>query len=319
MSVARFILLISTLALAGCEIANVDNSAAPAKDDVPSLLASNDPRVCAHGDVKTTVLANALPEYQGFLTQGGNPLVFDTISASDTNPAIHEVSCNANLGSSTPGLNPKLSIAYMVRPSLDGDGSFIVSLAMAGVVKDYVQSHVSYWLGNANIAATPGSATSNDSHSDEGIGNGTEQSEEEAIPPEGRRFSDYAVDVQRLNFASPNFSGNSSEWATFRTRISQAAKSGVNFAGKYRLDYFGCGTSCVTPFTIDGESGAIIPVPLGGEETPYLSLDFKSESNLLKATWEVEGGSKCAFAEFVFFDNQYTEVSSKEVAGRCPI
>lgn len=49
----------------------------------------------------------------------------------------------------------------------------------------------------------------------------------------------------------------------FRTVISDATKQGPNFAGRYRVADWGCGTGCESVAIIDVESGAVFDGPFG--------------------------------------------------------
>lgn len=52
--------------------------------------------------------------------------------------------------------------------------------------------------------------------------------------------------------------GSNPDALTFRTRISEGAKNGPNFAGKYTVITWGCGTSCQASAIINSESGKIV-------------------------------------------------------------
>lgn len=47
----------------------------------------------------------------------------------------------------------------------------------------------------------------------------------------------------------------------YRTRLQQAAKERPNFAARFHLVTWGCGTSCVTGAVIDLSSGKVVPLP----------------------------------------------------------
>lgn len=63
----------------------------------------------------------------------------------------------------------------------------------------------------------------------------------------------------------------------FRAKINEAMKGGVNFAGKYVVASWGCGTSCQSSAIIDAETGVITQYGIGSE----YGLSFKKESRLL--------------------------------------
>lgn len=64
---------------------------------------------------------------------------------------------------------------------------------------------------------------------------------------------------------------------TFRTRITDAAKDGPNFAGHYTVVTWGCGTSCQGNAVVDAESGAIV---VYGIVSSY-GLSYRLDSDLL--------------------------------------
>lgn len=49
----------------------------------------------------------------------------------------------------------------------------------------------------------------------------------------------------------------------FRTVIEEATKNGPNFAGRYTIADWGCGTSCESVAVIDAETGAVYDGPFG--------------------------------------------------------
>jgi len=68
--------------------------------------------------------------------------------------------------------------------------------------------------------------------------------------------------------ASPGYHGRNAEpqlstpeARTYRTRLREAAKERPNFAGRYILTTWGCGTSCVMGAVIDAQSGRVTFLP----------------------------------------------------------
>ncbi|WP_182417262.1 hypothetical protein [Bartonella sp. HY038] len=72
---------------------------------------------------------------------------------------------------------------------------------------------------------------------------------------------------------------------TFKTRITEAAKKGVNFAGQYSIVEIGCGSSCLIAYVVDLKSGKLFSFPLGGEENYQMQLQYKPNSRLIKVVW----------------------------------
>ena len=101
-------------------------------------------------------------------------------------------------------------------------------------------------------------------------------------------FEQYVVSVYGGPSAKPNFQSLPGS-INFRTTIRDGIKQGANFAGHYAIVTFGCGTGCSSSFLVDVKSGEIFDFPLGGEEYDMLSLDYRPDSKLIKASW-TEGG-----------------------------
>src|SRR2546423_8261349 len=78
------------------------------------------------------------------------------------------------------------------------------------------------------------------------------------------RFESYAVPVYKGKSAPLNL--KSAKGAnTFRTRLREGAKEGVNFAGHYTLVEWGCGAGCLDVGIIDVKTGTVyFPAELGG-------------------------------------------------------
>jgi hypothetical protein len=102
------------------------------------------------------------------------------------------------------------------------------------------------------------------------------------------RFQDYSAPVYKGKRAPVNL--KSAEGAsTFRTRLREGAAKGINFAGRYTLVAWGCGTGCLSGGIIDARTGTVyFPRELGGFGVWYFSdnpnaeaLEFKPNSRLL--------------------------------------
>lgn len=77
------------------------------------------------------------------------------------------------------------------------------------------------------------------------------------------RFQDYSAPVFRgkaapLRLTTPLARG-------YRTRLREGARRAVNFAGRYKLHTWSCGTSCLQTAFIDAKTGAVFfPAELNG-------------------------------------------------------
>lgn len=96
----------------------------------------------------------------------------------------------------------------------------------------------------------------------------------------------------------PDFKGRDRDFATFRTRISNRMKAGVNFAGQYAITQIGCGSSCSIAFVSDLKTGQQFRFPYGGEEAGPMTLKHSADSQLLIATWR--DGDQCVLESMIF-------------------
>ena len=108
------------------------------------------------------------------------------------------------------------------------------------------------------------------------------------------RFEDYpATPLFRGTPAHPRFVTPGQR--QFRTAIEDEAKQGPNFAGRFRLVEWGCGTGCISIAVVDLLSGIVSDGPFGRlpKATIYLGpppdpdttgLFFRSDSRLLIAS-----------------------------------
>jgi hypothetical protein len=100
------------------------------------------------------------------------------------------------------------------------------------------------------------------------------------------RFADYQVGVSRLKSRQPNLNSHK-DARLFRTNLRNAARNGTNFAGRYALTYWGCGSSCGVGAVVDLRNGRVyFPKQLdgvwaghgGGGSVPF---DYRTDSRLL--------------------------------------
>ena len=102
------------------------------------------------------------------------------------------------------------------------------------------------------------------------------------------RFQDYSVPVYKGKRAPVNLKSAKGA-GTFRTRLREGASKGINFAGRYTLVAWGCGTGCLDAGIIDARTGTVyFPKELGAFGVWHFSdnpsdepLEFKPNSRLL--------------------------------------
>ncbi|MGC4128939.1 MAG: hypothetical protein QM564_05125 [Bergeyella sp.] len=96
------------------------------------------------------------------------------------------------------------------------------------------------------------------------------------------KFEDFPVN--KIEEKNPKLKINtnvSSYTKMYRTMIKQSfEKNETNFAGKYIIDYWGCGSPCATGIAINGKNGKLIEIPSAsaGYDSPY---KFRKDSRLL--------------------------------------
>jgi hypothetical protein len=101
------------------------------------------------------------------------------------------------------------------------------------------------------------------------------------------KFSRYKVAVEKSRIAKIDFKKNPHA-RTYRTRLSEALRGGVNFAGRYVIAGWGCGTGCTNAAVIDTRTGTIHwPEEFSNVDASYgdsysdIQLDFKKNCRLL--------------------------------------
>lgn len=101
------------------------------------------------------------------------------------------------------------------------------------------------------------------------------------------RFEDYPAPVYKGRLAPVNLKSAKGA-GSFRTRLREGAKGGVNFAGQFSLVAWGCGAGCLYTAIIDLKDGAVyFPEELSGfgvwywGDEDYDALQFKPNSRLL--------------------------------------
>lgn len=102
---------------------------------VKQMLQANDAMVCASSDVQRAALNAIDGRYEKFIVEGGEPLVFQSVTSTGIDKDIHEVSCSAlvrfpQMLVGTESISEvEVPLVYKVRPSLGGDGEFVVDAA----------------------------------------------------------------------------------------------------------------------------------------------------------------------------------------------
>lgn len=100
------------------------------------------------------------------------------------------------------------------------------------------------------------------------------------------RFENYRVPVYKGKRAPVNLRSAKGA-SSFRTRLREGAREGINFAGHFTLVGWGCGTGCGQAAVINAKTGAVyFPEQLGGYgvwlwDDNQDAVQYKPDSRLL--------------------------------------
>jgi hypothetical protein len=134
-------------------------------------------------------------------------------------------------------------------------------------------------------------------------------------------FDTYRTEAYAGPTVLPDFSGPQRDYATYRTRLTETAQSGIGFAGHYALSQIGCGSQCSFVNIIDLSNGQIFDFPLGGEENLELELSYRPDSSLLLArylTYAPDGGEpSCHYKSYAWTGRSFDELTSAIAPGPC--
>ena len=95
------------------------------------------------------------------------------------------------------------------------------------------------------------------------------------------RFTRYPASVETAQVTKIDFR-RSPGASSYRTRLTEALRKGVNFAGRYILTGWGCGTGCTNGAVIDARTGVVyFPDELAGVSGYDETFEFRKNSRLL--------------------------------------
>lgn len=114
----------------------------------------------------------------------------------------------------------------------------------------------------------------------------------------------------------PDFKARDKEFADFRTRIIDAMKAGATFAGENSVAQFGCGTGCTHTVVANNRNGRLYWFPRGGEFNQGLTLEFKTNSNLMLARWFTDSLWETCVIESFVLDDKGRWIAKEALAGR---
>lgn len=122
-----------------------------------------------------------------------------------------------------------------------------------------------------------------------------------------RFFNEYRVaKVYTGKLKLPDFKGRDKGFADYRTRITEAMKMGVTFAGEHSVMEAGCGSGCKNVVVANNRTGQLYRFPRGGENNQALTLQFEPDSNLMLVRWATDPSWKtCIFETYLFADGHW--------------
>lgn len=105
------------------------------------------------------------------------------------------------------------------------------------------------------------------------------------------KFTAYPATIEMTKAKAIDFKKNP-EARTFRTRLTEGLRGGVNFAGHYVVVGWGCGTGCISGAIVDGRTGNVfwpeqfnaLGVWYGGDSYADEPVAYKKNSRLLIIT-----------------------------------
>ncbi len=132
------------------------------------------------------------------------------------------------------------------------------------------------------------------------------------------QFGDFSTAIYSGPVSAPDLSSHP-DARTYRTRLRDAAKGKVNFAGEYILTTWGCGTSCLMGAAINARSGKVHFLPgsvccwleLGEEINP---IDSRADSSLIVLTGAVNEAESLATHYYEFRGGQFRFLQKQAVA-----
>jgi hypothetical protein len=122
------------------------------------------------------------------------------------------------------------------------------------------------------------------------------------------RFEDYPVrQIYRGRVAPPRI--DSGRARQFRTRLREDSREGPNFAGRYTVVHWGCGTGCAQVAVVDARTGRVYWPPVDYVDIPHPDVDrsrnsgWRLDSRLLVLTRSHYDRYASYTAYYYLFDN----------------
>jgi hypothetical protein len=136
---------------------------------------------------------------------------------------------------------------------------------------------------------------------------------------QGVDFAAYPAQMYTGERLMPDFNGAEREFRVYRTRLTQGAAQGPNFAGQFALVQIGCGAGCNAIYQIDLARGSVTEITFAPS---VVEIDSRADSALLKARWFIQpqtsnGTWSCHYENFVWRDDRLNSLDQAETDGAC--
>jgi hypothetical protein len=131
------------------------------------------------------------------------------------------------------------------------------------------------------------------------------------------QFNDYPATIYSGRTRQPDMASDP-DARTYRTRLRDAAKGPVNFAGEYVLATWGCGTTCLMGAVINARTGHVAFLPHSvccWDADSGTPIDYRADSNLIVFTGLLDEQDPNATHYFEFSRGQFHYLT-KEAAAR---
>jgi hypothetical protein len=108
----------------------------------------------------------------------------------------------------------------------------------------------------------------------------------------------------------------------FRTRLREDSRGGPNFAGRYTVVIWGCGTGCAQMGVVDAVTGRVYFPPVEYMDIPDMENEaersqwFRPDSRLLRVTRDLYDGAGRYTAYYYLFDHGRFRLLRKAVEQR---
>ena len=142
-------------------------------------------------------------------------------------------------------------------------------------------------------------------------------------PSDAPRFEDYPVrEVYKGAVADVRL--DSRRARMFRTRLREDSRGGPNFAGRYTVVVWGCGTGCAQMGVVDSKTGRVYFPPVeymdipDTEDEAVRSRWFRLDSRLLRITKDFYDGMGTYTAYYYLFEGGRFRLLRKAVERQPP-